>query len=121
MKAYFLHDWAESGIEQLKSDFEINDKELEGIEILLASYSYHYYSGEAFVLCRKDGKLYEVNGNHCSCYGLEGQWALEETNIEVLRHRIQNGTLGEDKYTDTVFKNELIDILNQLGQTNKAK
>lgn len=55
----------------------------EGINILFASYGEDNYSGNAFVLFEKDGKLYEVNGSHCSCYGLEGQFEPEETTLEA--------------------------------------
>lgn len=61
--------------------------QLDGAEILVASYMNEGYSGSAFVLYRKDGKLYEVNGSHCSCYGLEGQWGPEETTATVLKMR----------------------------------
>lgn len=43
-------------------------------EILFAVYTYEDYSGSAHVLYRRNGKLYEVHGGHCSCNGLEGQW-----------------------------------------------
>lgn len=60
------------------------DPEPEG-EILLAWYGNGSYEGSAFVVFRNDGKLYEVNGGHCSCYGLEGQWSPEECTVESLR------------------------------------
>ncbi len=56
-------------------------------ELLFASYGGGSYEGDAFVLFRKDGKLYEVTGSHCSCYGLEGQWAPEATTVEALEAR----------------------------------
>lgn len=31
-----------------------------------------------------DGKLYEVHGSHCSCYGFEGQWEPTETTGKYL-------------------------------------
>lgn len=90
----YLNDWAPdhncsgTGLDGVKSDFEIGDDALVGVEIILASYTYEDYSGDAFVLFRKDGQLFEVNGGHCSCYGLEGQWEPEETSVEALRHRL---------------------------------
>lgn len=39
------------------------------------------------VAYRLDGKLYEVNGGHCSCYGLEGQWEPAETSVAALKMR----------------------------------
>jgi hypothetical protein len=89
--------------------------EFKGFEILLASYAYENYSGDAFVLARKDGKLYEVNGGHCSCYGLEGQWAPEETTIAALRHRLDEGRLGAvDGWRGDVFAAELRAVLDEL-------
>lgn len=69
------------------------------VNILLASYTYEDYSGDAFVLYEKDGKLFEVHGGHCSCYGLEGQWEPEETTVEALRHRLEKG-YGMEAYVD---------------------
>jgi hypothetical protein len=107
----FLNNW--SDVEGMKSDFQIGDAELEGVEILLASYGTPSYEGYAFVLFRKDGLLFEVNGSHCSCYGLEGQWEPEETTVESLRHRLLSGTLGRESYTENQFADELIAVLNE--------
>lgn len=116
----FLHDWKDSGIKRLKEDFGITDTELEGVNILLASYENEMYSGHAFVLFEKNGKLFEVNGSHCSCYGLgenfygeQTQWEPEETTIEALRHRI-----AADGYELTDCKTELIAVLDNLESLN---
>ena len=50
--------------------------------------------------------LFEVNGSHCSCYGLEGQWDVEEINIKELEQRLTKGTFGERE-----FKKELREFL----------
>jgi hypothetical protein len=76
-----------SCIDDIKSNFEISDKELKGCEIIFADYDTPPYEGSAHVIFRKGGKLYEVNGSHCSCYGLEGQWVPEETLVEALMFR----------------------------------
>lgn len=68
-------------------EFGISEEQLEGIEILYAYYSYEDYSGDALVIFRKEDKLYEVNGSHCSCHGLEDQWEPEETTAEALLAR----------------------------------
>lgn len=73
--------------EDIIREFAITSEQLESVEILYAYYSYEDYSGDAHVIFRKDGKLYEVNGSHCSCYGLEGQWEPEETSVEALLFR----------------------------------
>jgi hypothetical protein len=84
----FLNDWKETGIDGLKADFAIQESDLTGAEILLASYTHQDCGGSAFVLFRRDGKLYEANGSHCSCYELEGMWEPEETTVEAIRLRI---------------------------------
>jgi hypothetical protein len=76
-----------SCIDDVINDFQISDKELEGCEIIFAEYDQPDYEGYAHIIFRKGGKLYEVNGSHCSCYGLEGQWVPEETLLEALMFR----------------------------------
>ncbi len=98
----YLNDW--SSKEGLEQDFKTN---LDGVNILFASYSYENYSGDAFVLFEKDGKLYEVNGSHCSCYGLEGQWAPEETNVQALKYRLYEGGMGNEHYGGNIYADEL--------------
>ena len=89
--------------------------EYQGLEILLASYSYENYSGDAFILFRHGGKLYEVNGGHCSCYGLEGQWSPEGTTVEALQHRLDAGSLGKGDYYGNEFAKELREVLSGLS------
>ena len=85
----FLHLWKDSADVYL--DFK--EPKHEG-KILFAVYDYFDYSGKAFILYYLSGKLYEVNGSHCSCFGLEDQWKPEETTIEVLNLRLEKGELG---------------------------
>ena len=120
----YLNDWKESGLEGMKSDFGIDDAALVGAKILLASYGYEDYVGSAFVLFERDGKLYEVNGGHCSCYGLseqsysgdtETQWQPEETTLESLRHRLEEGQLGKESYCGNEYADELRAVLDVMG------
>lgn len=67
---------------------------LKGAVVYLAWYGYGSYDGRSLVIFKKNKKLYEVNGSHCSCYGLEGQWRPEETSWEALKMRNLN-----DSYT----------------------
>lgn len=83
----------------------------EDINILFASYGEDNYSGEAWVLFEQDGKLFEVNGSHCSCYGLEGQWKPEETALEAIQMRLEKGYLGHDNYSGNEFAAELKEFL----------
>lgn len=79
--------------------------------ILFASYGSANYSGDAWVLFEKSGELFEVNGGHCSCYGLEGQWNPEKVTLNALEHRLIEGTFGEDDYAGNTFKERLCDFL----------
>lgn len=56
-------------------------------EILFASYGGAAYEGDALVIYERGGRVYEVHGSHCSCYGLEGQWEPEETTWAALATR----------------------------------
>jgi hypothetical protein len=83
----------------------------KNVNILFASYGQDNYTGDAWVLFENNGKLYEVNGSHCSCYGLEGQWSPEETTLEAIEHRLVKGEMGRDNYSDNEFAQELKDFL----------
>lgn len=96
----------------LENEFNIK---LTDEKILFAYYSDEDYSGEAFILFLKGGKLYEVNGSHCSCYGLEGQWEPEEVVLDELIHRTKKGYVcGYDHKSED---NELSKTLEYLKQT----
>jgi hypothetical protein len=126
----FLHDW--SNKEGVRDDFEdreydfARDKYItksevpESANILFASYGQANYSGDAFVIFEENGKLYEVSGSHCSCYGLEGQWSQEEVELKELEHRLLNGTFGEDDYSDNSFKPELCMFLGVEYKVNTS-
>lgn len=127
----YLNDWKDRTAVDVFTDFDgarwssyreedaipVQDKpEYRGVEILLASYSYENYSGDAFVLFRREGKFYEVNGSHCSCYGLEGQWEPEEVTIDALRYRLEEGGMGKDSYCGNEFAEELGQLIGALSE-----
>ena len=99
MDVFIGDQWKGGSVQNLAYDFGIPLSTFDGVEILLAYYSYEDYSGSAFVLFEKDGKLFEVNGGHCSCYGLSEsnysdstgtQWQPEETTWESLVTRLKS-------------------------------
>ncbi|MGM1023504.1 MAG: hypothetical protein ACQEXV_23960 [Bacillota bacterium] len=103
-------EWAD--VEDILDSFRVEAS--EDIEILFAYYTYADYTGKAFVLFRKDGKLFEINGSHCSCYGLEDQWDPEETNVEVLCHRLTVGSMGRSYDNDNLYADELLALIETL-------
>lgn len=109
------NDFARDQSDEGRKAFREGD-DFKGIEILLASYGTGNYEGDAFVLFRKGGKLFEVNGSHCSCYELEGQWRPEETTKEALQHRLEKGNLGSDSGygAGNKFDLQLHDLLKTL-------
>ena len=86
-----------------------------GIDVLFAWYDDPWgYSGEAFLLFRKDGEYYTVNGSHCSCYGLEGQWSPVRVTIDYLKKELENGMgfLDNQDYYATKLSNLLLSMEN---------
>lgn len=64
--------------EEYKTDYPEPDK------VYYASYTNEDYSGDSWVVYRNNGKYYTVDGGHCSCYGLEGQFDPEEYETKEL-------------------------------------
>lgn len=83
MSVYFdiFSNWGD-----VQNNFDMSEPEPE---VLFAAYEYENYSGEALVLFKRDDKLWLVDGSHCSCHGLEGQWAPEESSLEVVRRIVE--------------------------------
>ena len=82
---------------KLKEEMKKALLEWSDINILFANYSCENCEGKAWVLLEKEGKLFEVNAEHCSCYGVEGQWEPKQVSLEELKHRLEKGTLGKDR------------------------
>lgn len=67
--------------------FWIDDSLIQDHDILFAYYGSGSYYGSAIVIFTQAGKLRIVEGSHCSCRGLEGQWNPGETSWEALAMR----------------------------------
>ncbi len=106
----YFDNWEEGRKEELAKDFRIQVGEIQDCEILFASYTGAWIEGFAFVLFKKDGKLFEVNASHCSCHGLEGQWEPEETMVSALRVRDWSRVYCIDETNSQ----SLMDLLNKL-------
>jgi hypothetical protein len=104
-----------STADEVFENFTTPKSEREGVEILFAVYWSESYDGSAFVLYRKDGELYAVEGSHCSCYGLEDQWSPVKVTKESLVHEIEKGELGQSRYDeDGNFGGRLLEFLKKL-------
>jgi len=93
--------------EDIISQYDAPKDALDGATVYLAWYGYANYEGQSLVIFEKDGKLWEVNGAHCSCYGLEGQWEPEETSWESLKMRKISGD-GAGSFEAQAILDELI-------------
>lgn len=102
--------------QEIINAFEIPKETLENFDVIIWDYTYECYEGSAFLLLRdkNTNKLYEVNGSHCSCYGLEGQFKLEEVTKKELMFRLENNKrYGTDACWIThYFRDDLIKFLN---------
>jgi hypothetical protein len=81
-------------------DMQFVSEQLEKLDILIAYESVGSWGCDStsfFVFRnRETGVMYEMHGSHCSCYGFEGQFRLEETSIEALKCRVENAR-GKDE------------------------
>jgi hypothetical protein len=78
----------------LIGEYEAPSDLVNELDILIAYESVGSWgcdSSSFFLLKNKEtGVLYETHGSHCSCYGFEGQFNLEETSVEALKFRVEN-------------------------------
>jgi hypothetical protein len=111
----FLNEWRGGDLDTLKRVFGIGARQLAGTEVLLAAYCRDNFGGEAFVLLRRDGRLYEVNATHDSTGSFVGQWEPEETFVEALQYRLNKGRLGCDEEGGSLFADELRFLLLELA------
>lgn len=74
------------------------------VHVLFAVKRSWSYEEDMYVLIEQDGKLFDIEGSHCSCYGFEGQWDPVETSLETIKMRIEQGRLGEGYVSDSFDK-----------------
>jgi hypothetical protein len=86
---------SEKALDSIEELFGVFEAKQNGENIL---YAENIENGSSFdescwIVFEKNGKLYEINASHCSCYGYEGQWNPEETDVAFLRFRLDKGNL----------------------------
>jgi hypothetical protein len=87
----FLDDYAgltyEAVVEDIVVNYQVSQSFVDNYRILIAHLNGDggYEESSYFLLVEKStGKLFEVTGSHCSCFGFEGQFTPEETSVEYL-------------------------------------
>jgi hypothetical protein len=71
-------------VEDVIERYKAPSDALDDAIVYLAWYGYGSYSGRSKVIYEKNDVLYEVDGSHCSCSGLEGQWDPQKVTWETL-------------------------------------
>jgi hypothetical protein len=99
-----------------EKDREANKHQLKDIKILLSYYSYYNYSGDCFVLFTQNNRLYTVEAQHCSCYGLEGFWTPEEVTVDELVHLYFKGNFSKQPWSKSLAK-----LLNCIEDSTKNR
>lgn len=118
VKDHIAKEYGNGGIERDGVDVGVAGK-LEPLSILLAYESVGSWgcdSSSFFLFKDSSGRLYELHGSHCSCYGFENQFTLEETTIEALRLREEKGHFFTGGYDEDKENNELKvkELINEL-------
>lgn len=93
-KRYFdcdLESWKEFDNKEYNyktKQYEYDGKvDVKDKEVIFARMRQESYEGYAQMIYQRKGKLYEVTGSHCSCYGFEGQWDPTEITWDQLAMR----------------------------------
>ena len=88
MEALLIGDYhgmtVEDVIKDVADEYEVSESEVSQYNILVAFSEVGGYEGYGYFVLEKDGDLYENHSSHCSCYGMEGQWGPEPTNLTYL-------------------------------------
>ena len=95
--------------------------ELDNLEILVAYESVGNFgcdSSSFFLFKHKQTRqLYELHGSHCSCYGFEGQFDLDETTLKYLQSRAFCFCAGGYDYQEEVNKRLVREFLRDYDIT----
>lgn len=104
------------------SDYEVSSSFVKEYSILIAYESVGSWgcdSSSYFLLKhKKSGKLFEVQGSHCSCYGFEGQFEPQETPLEYLKSdKFWFPTGGYDDNSDSNVE-KVREYISKMRKTN---
>ena len=76
-----------ASINDLNYHFQNNIDEFG--QVLYASYDQFGYEGAVYCLTLINGELHDVEGSHCSCYGLEDLWNPQKTNLKAVQTYVE--------------------------------
>lgn len=83
-------------LEDVRNEFHVSLTDLFPTErqMVFAWYGVGGYDGSALVVFKIKGQYYQVEGSHCSCYGLENQWEPDPVSKEQLKKYRPDFTSG---------------------------
>jgi hypothetical protein len=96
-------------LDKIASEYEVAPEKLAEVTILVAAQDEGGYAGASWFLVRDNttGKLQIVDGGHCSCYGFEGQWEPDDTDVDYL--------LSNKMYAYPLEANVIRPVLRQMN------
>ena len=100
-----------SSVDCIHSEFKIPPEKLLDTEVIIAVYERGTWDGNAMVAFQRNEKVFIVHGSHCSCYGLEGQFDVEEISLAALKHFFTDGT-----YLHYFERAECEEVLKYIGE-----
>ncbi len=73
-------------VKDIVCNYGVEESTVNQYKLVVACLNNYGYEEDSYFLLihRSTGKLYEVCGSHCSCYGFEGQFEPEETTVEYI-------------------------------------
>ncbi len=94
-------------VEHIKTEYNITYNDLQGYNILVATFNPGNYNGSSVVIMEKEGKLYIVDVGYCDHYylhRLDGSWKPYETTLEILMKTaaIKKATGGYSTFVSAV-------------------
>ena len=72
---------------EIIDEFKANILDVDKYTYIIAYVDYGSYEGTGWILMQEKttGKLFENHSGHCSCYGNEGQFEPEATDLKYLQ------------------------------------
>lgn len=86
------HRWDQRGSVMGEFAVKTDDSDFPEPEFVWAVYGGGSYDGSAVVVFRRDGAWYQVEGSHCSCYGLEDQWSPGHFEAQLHLEAVAGGS-----------------------------
>jgi hypothetical protein len=86
---------------KIMNEFQASEEDVKKYHYMIVYTDYGSYEGTGWMLMKEkqSGKLFDNHSSHCSCFGNEGQFTPEPTNLPYLKSKQFNPSTygGEDQ------------------------